>query len=1107
MNFTRTILTIAMAFGPGAGTAKARAAPTHLKVFAAAEGPRSGRGRHGLATWKSVVQQMASAQRRGVRFLVLPDLCTADTAAECHTADPTPVPGPLTVKLGAEARRYGLWIAAPVPEAGRAKGGHYTTVVLLDPSGALAGSYRKRTPGRTGSPAGFERGAASEPLESIDVEGARIGLLSADDLHLGAPRLASRGASVILVTGGTNALGTGAARLRQLERALSHLHGVALVVAGPPGVAAVQRPEGRRTEAQSGLASVALPLPASAVATQLGLPSVPAPIAQPITPQLVAVGRTLFFDKRLSSDGKVSCGSCHQPERAFTDGRPVALGVDGHASRRNVPTLLNVAYRESLFWDGSSASLEHLAKFPLTHALEMNAHYLDVARRLNQDKRYASAFRRIIGSRPIRYDDLASALGAFQRTLVSGESNFDRFRYGGDASAMTAAQKRGLALFTGKASCSACHAINDRFALLSDLRAHNTGVGYRNGYADLGRGALDAGADATGQFLTPSLRNVAVTAPYMHDGSIPTLTAVVEFYNRGGTPNPHQDPRIRPLRLSAGEQADLVAFLGALTGRPTAAAGAGARMLALSGQFAGDDQRTVAAIHEAAALGPNVVVLPGLAAQPRGGAFVSAEQALRPFATAAKQNGIWLAVARNVPQPPRNAIRPTGFLIDDEGHVALTTSLDDQTDISELATAPTPFGRMGIVAGHQLQRGIPRLAQLGARVALVMATWTPADGVDWKALTRDLARRHAITVLVANAGSAFPSVAATGAPLAPRAVVDVAVPALFPAQPLPLGLPPVPQPAGVPTDAACVALGRDIFFDPKLSRDGKVSCSHCHDPERQFADGRKLPLGVDDRVGKHNAPSLLNIAYRSTLFWDGRVGSLEEQVRHAVVGWAELDSTPEALATYLAQAPAYRSRLMAYTSAGQATPYEAAIRCLAAYERTLLVAGSPFDRFAFAGEKDALPPLAREGLALFQGKAGCQQCHTIGESHALFTDNRHHNTGVGYHKRFEYLGYSGDGLEGNPATRNLFRGEYATPSLRGAALTPPYMHDGSLATLVDVVDFYDRGGNPNPFLDPLMKPLGLTAGERRALVAFLQALTPENTSRRSHPSTTEVNTP
>jgi cytochrome c peroxidase len=162
---------------------------------------------------------------------------------------------------------------------------------------------------------------------------------------------------------------------------------------------------------------------------------------------------------------------------------------------------------------------------------------------------------------------------------------------------------------------------------------------------------------------------------------------------------------------------------------------------------------------------------------------------------------------------------------------------------------------------------------------------------------------------------------------------------------------------------------------------------------------------------------------------------------------------------------------------------------LADYVRTLVAGESPFDLFYYRDDGPALDATARAGLNLFLGKAGCAACHRVRSDHALFTDQRFHNTGVGYHPRFEYLGYGGDGLEASRTRPNEFKGEYLTPSLRNVALTAPYMHDGRLKTLADVVAFYDRGGIPNPFLDRRLKPLGLTAGEQAALVAFLESLT------------------
>src|SRR5207253_3996420 len=194
-------------------------------------------------------------------------------------------------------------------------------------------------------------------------------------------------------------------------------------------------------------------------------------------------------------------------------------------------------------------------------------------------------------------------------------------------------------------------------------------------------------------------------------------------------------------------------------------------------------------------------------------------------------------------------------------------------------------------------------------------------------------------------------------------------------------------------------------------------------------DHKRLAEGVFGRLGKKNVPTLLNSAYRTFQTWEGAVESPESQVSHALHGYSEMDMTVAEVLAYLEQSPEYRERFRAMTGKAEIT-FEDVSRCIANYQRTLLAGDAPFDRFAFRGEGRAIPEKAKRGLDLFMHKANCASCHQVTRSYALFTDNNFHNTGVGYHKRFNYLGYSGNGLEGNMATKNTFRGEYLTPSLR-----------------------------------------------------------------------------
>ncbi len=269
----------------------------------------------------------------------------------------------------------------------------------------------------------------------------------------------------------------------------------------------------------------------------------PAPASNPLTAEKIDVGRRLFFDRRLSRDGTVSCATCHQPERAFSDGRTIAVGVDGRVGRRNAPAIINRGYGRAFFWDGRETTLESLVVRPIEDSNEMDSDVATAAER--------------VGLTP---EELESALASFVRSILSGNSRFDHF-VNGERDALTAAEQHGLQIFRGKGRCTACHF----GATLTDERPHNTGVA-APAFADLGRFVVTGRDSDRGAFKTPTLRDVALSAPYMHDGSIATLEEVVDFYDKGGRASPYLDPEIRPLHLSAEEKSALVAFLRALTG-------------------------------------------------------------------------------------------------------------------------------------------------------------------------------------------------------------------------------------------------------------------------------------------------------------------------------------------------------------------------------------------------------------------------------------------------------------------------------------------------------------------------------------------------------------
>jgi cytochrome c peroxidase len=283
----------------------------------------------------------------------------------------------------------------------------------------------------------------------------------------------------------------------------------------------------------------------------------PVPDDNPLTRGRVALGERLFFDPQLSADHSVSCSSCHRPARAFSDSLAVSRGVYGRTGTRNAPSVLNAAYRPSFFWDGRAATLEEQVLQPIQDSLEMGLPLAELEERVRASTSYRRAFRREFGAEPSR-QNIARALAGYLRTLRSGDAPFDHFM-DGDTTALSPIARRGFALFSGRAGCTSCHI----GPLLSDNDFHNTGVGW--GGPDAGRFRVTGNERDLGRFKVPSLRNVALTAPYMHDGSIRTLEDVVEFYDGGGHRNPNSDPLLHPLGLTAEEKGALIAFLRSLT--------------------------------------------------------------------------------------------------------------------------------------------------------------------------------------------------------------------------------------------------------------------------------------------------------------------------------------------------------------------------------------------------------------------------------------------------------------------------------------------------------------------------------------------------------------
>ena len=332
----------------------------------------------------------------------------------------------------------------------------------------------------------------------------------------------------------------------------------------------------------------------------LGLPAVPYPADNPVTADKVALGRKLFFDRRLSLNDTVSCAMCHIPQQGFTSNElATAVGFEGRSMRRNAPSLYNVAYHRRLFHDGREHNLEQQIWGPLLAANEMaNPSVGAVLGKLRALPDYQGLFEAAFAGQGPGMETVGRALASYQRTLISGNSPFDRWYYGGDAQALSAQQRRGFELFTGKAGCARCHLVNRDHALFTDDGLHNTGLGYRDSmgirpakqrvqaapgvFLDVDRRLIDAvGQPMTPdrgryevtqnpadrwQYRTPSLRNIALTAPYMHNGVFGSLRQVVQFYNQGGVPHALLDPLIRPLNLGPAGIDALVAFLHSLTG-------------------------------------------------------------------------------------------------------------------------------------------------------------------------------------------------------------------------------------------------------------------------------------------------------------------------------------------------------------------------------------------------------------------------------------------------------------------------------------------------------------------------------------------------------------
>lgn len=285
------------------------------------------------------------------------------------------------------------------------------------------------------------------------------------------------------------------------------------------------------------------------------------PPENPLTAEKIELGRLLFFDKRLSKDNSIACASCHLPPLAFTDGQPVSAGIRRQQGGRSAPASINRLYSTAQFWDGRAATLEAQSIGPFINPIEHGfATYDEMLDKMNKIEGYKTLFRQVFAT-GITIEGVGKAIASFQRTIVSGNSPADRFDVGGEETALSPAAQRGLALFRGKARCTRCHSGFN----FTDEKFHNIGIGWDTNTVDLGRYMITKTPQDIGAFKTPTLREIARTAPYMHDGRFGTLQEVVNFYNNGGIKNPFQFD-LGALELTDQERRDLVEFLRSLSG-------------------------------------------------------------------------------------------------------------------------------------------------------------------------------------------------------------------------------------------------------------------------------------------------------------------------------------------------------------------------------------------------------------------------------------------------------------------------------------------------------------------------------------------------------------
>lgn len=286
-----------------------------------------------------------------------------------------------------------------------------------------------------------------------------------------------------------------------------------------------------------------------------GLPPLVHPEDNPPTAEKIALGKMLYFDPRLSKDNTISCASCHDSTKGYSNGDQFATGVGGAKGGRSAPSVVNSAYYNSQFWDGRARTLEEQALGPIQNPIEMSMTLEDVVSKLNGIEGYRQQFQKVFGT-DVTADGIAKAIAVYERTVLSGDAPYDRFQ-AGDKSALSEAAQRGMKLFFGKAHCSACHTGPN----FTDNSFHNIGIGMDRDNPDLGRFEISKLGGDKGAFKTPTLREIGRTAPYMHDGTLKTLEEVVQHYSKGGIANTWLDEEIFPRNLTQQEIADVVTFL------------------------------------------------------------------------------------------------------------------------------------------------------------------------------------------------------------------------------------------------------------------------------------------------------------------------------------------------------------------------------------------------------------------------------------------------------------------------------------------------------------------------------------------------------------------